>query len=125
MVGGCGKRQCAQHRVVYAAYGAFLAGIKASRAAVFNLKERRLQVGGGELGEILKLKLYGLPLGWVRPFVHAADVSGGMITGELVQLIPDLIDALGGELDVTLPPGAAAVAKVATEVTARAFTPVV
>lgn len=55
----------------------------------------------------------------------AFDADAAIATGELVQLIPDLIDALGGELDVTLPPGAAAVAKVATEVTARAFTPVV
>ncbi len=55
----------------------------------------------------------------------AFDADAAIATGELVQLIPDLIDALGGELDATLPPGAAAVAKVATEVTARAFTPVV
>jgi len=58
--------------------------VQATRAAAFNLKERRLQVGGDEAGEILKLKLYGLPLAWVRPFVHAVDISGGLITGELV-----------------------------------------
>ena len=51
----------------------------------------------------------------------AFDADAAIATGELVQLIPDLIDALGGELDVTLPPSAAAVA---TEATARAFTAV-
>ena len=51
-------------------------------ALEFNLKKRRLQVGGPVPGEALNLQLHGLPLAWVRPFVHAADVSGGMITGQ-------------------------------------------
>lgn len=49
------------------------------------------------------------------------DADAAIATGELVQLIPDLIDALGGELDLTVPPSDAAVA---TEATARAFTAV-
>jgi len=57
--------------------------LTATRAAQFNLTERRLQVGGTTVGEVLHLKLLGLPLAWVRPFVGAADISGGMITGEL------------------------------------------
>lgn len=47
------------------------------------------------------------------------DADAAIATGELVQLIPDLIDALGGELDVTVPPLAAVVAPKGT---ARAFT---
>ena len=56
--------------------------LQAARAAEFNLRERRLQVGGSTPGEALNLKLHGVPLAWLRPFIHAADVSGGMITGE-------------------------------------------
>jgi len=57
--------------------------LAAARAAEINFKERRLQVGGSAPGEALTLTLHGLPLAWVRPFVHAADVSGGLITGQL------------------------------------------
>jgi len=57
--------------------------LSAARAAEINLKERRLQVGGSAPGEALTLTLHGLPLAWVRPFVSAADVSGGLITGQL------------------------------------------
>lgn len=58
--------------------------LTATGAAEFNLKDRRLQVGGNAEGEVLRLSLPGLPLAWVRPFVSAADISGGMITGEFV-----------------------------------------
>ncbi|MSU46987.1 MAG: hypothetical protein EXS42_07690 [Lacunisphaera sp.] len=51
-------------------------------ALEFNLKKRRLQAGGPVPGEALNLQLHGLPLAWVRPFVHVADLSGGMITGQ-------------------------------------------
>jgi hypothetical protein len=57
--------------------------LSAARAAEINFKERRLQVGGSEAGEALALTLHGLPLAWVRPFVKALDVSGGLITGQL------------------------------------------
>lgn len=57
--------------------------LSAARAAEINFKERRLQVGGSESGEALNLTLQGLPLAWIRPFVKAADVSGGLITGQL------------------------------------------
>jgi hypothetical protein len=33
--------------------------------------------------EFLHLKLAGLPLAWVRPFVTGLDISGGALTGEL------------------------------------------
>ena len=55
--------------------------LRATQAAEFDLKERRLQVGGASPGEVLQLSLTGLPLAWVRPFVHGLDVSGGKITG--------------------------------------------
>ncbi len=57
--------------------------LAAARAAEINFKEHRLQVGSSSPGEALTLTIHGLPLAWVRPFVHAADVSGGMITGQL------------------------------------------
>ena len=60
--------------------------LRATQAAEFNLKERRLQVGGAVPGEILQLAVSGLPLAWVRPFVHGLDVSGGKITGQLTVM---------------------------------------
>ena len=57
--------------------------LSAARAAEINFKERRIQVGGSAPGEALTLTLHGLPLAWVRPFVSAADISGGQITGQL------------------------------------------
>lgn len=51
----------------------------------------------------------------------AFDADAAIATGELVQLIPDVIDALGGELDTTVLPTAAAGTSAGT---ARAFTPV-
>ncbi|HVT74737.1 MAG TPA: AsmA-like C-terminal region-containing protein [Lacunisphaera sp.] len=58
--------------------------LQATQAAEFNLKDRRLQVGGASPGEVLTLNISGLPVAWVRPFVHAVDISGGMVTGKLV-----------------------------------------
>ena len=57
--------------------------LHALQAAELNFREKRLQVGPtGAAGEVLNLKITGLPLAWVRPFVHDLDVSGGMITGQ-------------------------------------------
>jgi hypothetical protein len=56
--------------------------LRATQAAEFNLRERRLQVGGTAPGEVLQLSVSGLPVAWVRPFVHGLDVSGGKITGQ-------------------------------------------
>lgn len=64
--------------------------LSAAPAAEINFQERRLQAGGAGPGEALTLTLHGLPLAWVRPFVQAADVSGGNITGQL---------AISGEAD--------------------------
>lgn len=56
---------------------------QATRSVEVNLAERRLVVGAAAKGEILRVKLLGLPLAWVRPFVSEVDISGGQITGEL------------------------------------------
>ena len=62
-----------------------VADLHAAGAVGFSLKERRLLLGGatGPVGEVLRLRLAGLPLAWLRPFITAADVSGGCVTGEL------------------------------------------
>jgi len=46
------------------------------------IRQRRVKVGGSGAGEALSLKLLGLPLAWVRPFVKTVDLSGGMISGQ-------------------------------------------
>lgn len=60
------------------------------------------------------------------------DADAAIATGELVPLIADLVEALGGELDTSLPPGAATASaavsagttgSAAQGSTARAFTP--
>ena len=51
-------------------------------------------VGGSPEGEVLRLSLVGLPLAWVRPFVSGADVSGGLVTGDLS------VASAGGKLSV-------------------------
>lgn len=56
--------------------------VVAHRAARLNLTERTVQIGPAGSGEVLRVVLDGLPLAWVRPFVTAADLSGGAITGE-------------------------------------------
>ncbi|MBI2498312.1 MAG: hypothetical protein HYV75_10520 [Opitutae bacterium] len=60
--------------------------LTATGAAGFNLKDGRVQVGGAAVGELLRLRLPGLPLAWVRPFVSKAEVAGGLITGEIAVI---------------------------------------
>lgn len=48
-----------------------------------DLKQRRLLPGDPASDGALTLTLQGLPVAWIRPFVQAADVSGGLITGQL------------------------------------------
>src|SRR5262249_54484852 len=36
-----------------------------------------------ETGRLVHVTLHGLPLSWVRPFVAAAEISGGQVTGEI------------------------------------------
>jgi len=55
--------------------------LHASSAAELNFKEKHLQVGPSGPGQVLDLNLTGLPLAWIRPFVHDFDLSGGVLTG--------------------------------------------
>jgi len=71
--------------------------LHASGAVAFNLKERRLHFGGAAAvaadpataGEFLRLKLTGVPVAWLRPFIAGADVSGGVVTGEIALVSSD------------------------------------
>lgn len=64
--------------------------LHATRAAELNFKEQRLSVGPRGAGEVLDLNITGLPLAWLRPFVHEVDISGGLITGRFaVSAEPD------------------------------------
>jgi hypothetical protein len=63
--------------------------LNAAGAAAFNFRERRLQLGGAATGEVLRLKLLGLPLAWARPFITGIDVSGGAVTGEIVFAVAE------------------------------------
>ncbi len=50
---------------------------------------------------LLNVTIQGLPIDWIRPFVTAADISGGLITGQLevVRTSPQATDAtVRGEL---------------------------
>ena len=58
--------------------------LHAASAAEFNFIEGRLKVGGSTAGDVLDLQLHGLPMAWVRPFIHGADLSGNLITGRLM-----------------------------------------
>jgi len=49
----------------------------------FNLKQRRFEAAGATPGEILRVKLAGLPFAWVAPFFPAAQLAGGPLSGEL------------------------------------------
>lgn len=57
--------------------------LRTTQAIALDRANRRIQVGGNGAGEVARLKLLGLPLAWIRPFVAAADVSGGRMMGEL------------------------------------------
>jgi hypothetical protein len=56
--------------------------VRATAPLAFNLREKRLQTNTASTGDALTVRLQGLPLAWVRPFVTAVDVSGDTITGE-------------------------------------------
>ncbi len=64
--------------------------LQATRAAEFNFNENRLRLGGAVNGDVMKLKLSGLPVAWLQPFMGSVDVSGGTITGNFtVTAEPD------------------------------------
>lgn len=49
----------------------------------YNLRQRELAAGGLGTEALLRAELQGLPVDWVRPFVHGAAISGGKVTGRL------------------------------------------
>lgn len=59
-----------------------IAELSAAQAAEVNFSDRRLRIGGVAPGEALKLKLRGVPVVWLAPFVPDLAISGGTITGE-------------------------------------------
>lgn len=54
---------------------------EAVQAATLNLAAGTVQLGEGSGGEILRLRIAGLPVAWIRPFVPGCELSGGMVTG--------------------------------------------
>ena len=61
-----------------------VAELKTSGPVAFDVRHRRIRLKTGAPGEIARLKLTALPVGWARPFLAAVDVNGGGISGELV-----------------------------------------
>lgn len=49
----------------------------------YDLAKGALLANGVGADALLRVNLRGLPLNWVRPFVQAVDVSGGLVTGQL------------------------------------------
>lgn len=49
----------------------------------YDLSKEELLSNGGVTDALLRVDLQGLPLEWVRPFVKAVDVSGGLVTGQV------------------------------------------
>ena len=64
-------------------------------APAFNFVRHRLEPASQASGEIIRLKLSGLPLAWVAPFCPVADISGGLITGEIA-----VVQAGGNQLNL-------------------------
>jgi hypothetical protein len=60
-----------------------VAAFEVKRAVAVNLHSKQLEIAPGD-SEVGRLRLAGIPLAWVRPFVTAADVSGGVVSGEFV-----------------------------------------
>jgi hypothetical protein len=64
--------------------------VQTAAALHYDLRKRQLSTDGLP-DRLLNLTVRGLPIDWVRPFVSAADVSGGVVTGEI-----DLVSATAG-----------------------------
>lgn len=52
------------------------------RGVAVDLAARSLEFGAGT-GEVGRIRLTGLPLAWIRPFVRGVDLSGGAVSGEV------------------------------------------
>jgi len=57
--------------------------VRTVAAIHYDLLKRQLLADGVAADKLLEVKLQGLPLDWVRPFVPAVDISGGEITGQI------------------------------------------
>ena len=57
--------------------------LSASQAAEIDFVERRFRVGGMAAGEALNLRLHGVPVAWIAPFVTGVQLSGGTVAGQL------------------------------------------
>lgn len=49
----------------------------------YDLRKRQLLAEGAAADKLLEVKLLGLPLDWIHPFVTAVETSGGEITGQI------------------------------------------
>ena len=58
--------------------------LQANNAATYNFSQHQFTLGDAGVGEVLHLRLLGVPLAWMRPFISPVDVSGGFLTGEVV-----------------------------------------
>ena len=57
--------------------------VRTVAAIHFDLKKRQLLADGLEADQLLEVKIRGLPLDWVRPFITWAELSGGDLTGQI------------------------------------------
>jgi hypothetical protein len=52
------------------------------RGVAVDLAARSLELAAGS-GQVGRIRLAGLPLAWIRPFVPGVDLSGGSVSGEV------------------------------------------
>lgn len=63
----------------------------------YDLAKGALLANGVGADALLRVNLRGLPLDWVRPFVKAVDLSGGLVTGQV-----DLLRSSAGGTDAAV-----------------------
>lgn len=56
--------------------------IETVQPLTLNLQQHAMQIAAAGTGPVARVAVQQLPLAWVRPFVAAADVSGGSLRGE-------------------------------------------
>lgn len=56
--------------------------VETTQPLTLTLGQRALQLAAAGTGPLARISVQQLPLAWIRPFVAAADVSGGTIRGE-------------------------------------------
>ncbi len=63
--------------------------LRTLQPVAFNHATQRVHFGDAAAGEVLRVKIAGVPLAWVRPFVPDLDVSGGQVTGDFTVVNRD------------------------------------